>query len=225
MGLSTGRTGGTTLCVRSTRDASEVRCLPSRRSGEPCVGAFDDPPAPGLDRGGHPAPGGAPAQAVALQLRPAGRVGGRIPRRGGRWRLRAGAPRSFSVSRVAGSKTWSQLFAGAETAASGTPAPSVSWERFRPCLPRSGLDAEERGELAHRQGGSVVAGDEQHPVGQRQRPLPARAPACDPVSAAVRHDRYQLVELCRAQAGEQRDGSGREAVSSFTSRQATRQTL
>lgn len=35
-----------------------------------------------------------------------------------------------------------------------------------------------------------------------------RAPACDPVSAAVRHDRYQLVELCRAQAGEQRDQLG-----------------
>ena len=63
-------------------------------------------------------------------------------------------------------------------------------------------DTEQRPDLAHGQIGTPVRGDQQHPVGQVQRPLPPGSSVGDRVPAALRDQTHQPAELRRLQPGE-----------------------
>ena len=66
--------------------------------------------------------------------------------------------RPVSASRVAGSSTLTRVLAAAGSAASGTPAPSVSWERFSPGLGRVHRAGPGALAAAGRLGGAAVDG-------------------------------------------------------------------
>jgi hypothetical protein len=61
---------------------------------------------------------------------------------------------------------------------------------------------EQRPDLTHRQVRPPIGRDQQHPVCQRQRPLPARATVRDLVPAPLGDQPHQLAELAGLQAGE-----------------------
>lgn len=68
-----------------------------------------------------------------------------------------------------------------------------------------GADPEQRRELPHREVGSVVRRHQQHPIGQRQRPLPALDPIRNQLPAPALDLGHQPPERPRRQPGEHLD--------------------
>jgi hypothetical protein len=64
---------------------------------------------------------------------------------------------------------------------------------------------EQRADLAHRQVRAPVRGDQQHPVGEVQGPLPARPAVGDALTATLGDQPDQLAELGGLQPGERKD--------------------